>query len=211
MSARSSSSSRSRRSGPPPTYQPIGTRRPLRTCRWCVTTPRPGSAASTSCAGGLVPFWAKGLRSALPTSTPKRKASRRGPLSAKRSRRRCLVPFDCFYEWKKLGKVREPYAVGLADRRLMALAGLWETWRSPAGEGIRSFSIVTTAANDLLAPIHDRMPVILAPGELAHMARRAAGRRARIEVAARSLPGRLSPNRDSRRGLSRRTASLPGG
>jgi len=46
----------------------------------------------------------------------------------------------------------------------MALAGLWERWRSPAGERVRSFAIVTTAANDLLAPIHDRMPVILAPG-----------------------------------------------
>ena len=46
----------------------------------------------------------------------------------------------------------------------MALAGLWDTWRSPAGERVRSFAIVTTAANDLLAPVHDRMPVILAPG-----------------------------------------------
>src|SRR5207253_10941983 len=60
-------------------------------------------------------------------------------------------------------KERQPYAVALADRRLMALAGLWETWRSPAGERVRSFAIVTTAPNALLAPIHDRMPVILAP------------------------------------------------
>ena len=74
-----------------------------------------------------------------------------------------LVPFDCFYEWKKLGKERQPYAVALADRRLMALAGLWETWRSPAGERVRSFAIVTTAPNALLAALHDRMPVILAP------------------------------------------------
>ena len=77
------------------------------------------------------------------------------------ARRRCLVPFDCFYEWQKLGKERQPYAVGLADRRLMALAGLWETWRSPAGERVRSFAIVTTAANPEVARLHDRMPVIL--------------------------------------------------
>jgi putative SOS response-associated peptidase YedK len=81
------------------------------------------------------------------------------------ARRRCLVPFDCFYEWKKLGKEREPYAVALADRRLMALAALWESWRSPAGERVRSFTIVTTAPNPLLADLHDRMPVILAPGD----------------------------------------------
>jgi putative SOS response-associated peptidase YedK len=64
---------------------------------------------------------------------------------------------------KKLGKERQPYAVALADRRLMAMAGLWESWRSPAGERLRSFAIVTTAANTLLAPVHDRMPVILGP------------------------------------------------
>jgi len=79
------------------------------------------------------------------------------------SRRRCIVPFDCFYEWKKLGKDREPYAVALADRRLMAVAGLWETWRSQVGERVRSFATVTTTPNELLAPLHDRMPVILAP------------------------------------------------
>src|SRR5262249_32790934 len=55
------------------------------------------------------------------------------------------------------------YAVALADRRLMALAGLWESWRSPAGERVRSFAIVTTAPNALIAELHDRMPVILAP------------------------------------------------
>ena len=73
------------------------------------------------------------------------------------------MPFDCFYEWKKVGKDREPYAVALADRRLMALAGLWETWRSPAGGRVRSFAIVTAAPNALIAELHDRMPVILAP------------------------------------------------
>jgi putative SOS response-associated peptidase YedK len=59
-------------------------------------------------------------------------------------RRRCLVPVDNFYEWKKTGTGKQPYAVALADRRLMALAGLWENWRSPAGEWIRSFAVVTT-------------------------------------------------------------------
>jgi len=70
---------------------------------------------------------------------------------------------DNFYEWQKIGKERQPYAIALADRSIMALAGLWETWHSPAGETVRSFTIVTTTPNELLAPIHNRMPVILDP------------------------------------------------
>jgi putative SOS response-associated peptidase YedK len=113
---------------------------------------------------GLVPFWAKAIKVGFANINGKAEGIDTKPAFREAFvRRRCLIPFDCFYEWKKLGKEREPYAVGLADRRLMALAGLWETWRSPAGERVRSFAIVTTAANELLAPIHDRMPVILAP------------------------------------------------
>lgn len=78
-------------------------------------------------------------------------------------RRRCLVPVDNFYEWQKTGpKEKQPYAIALGDRSIMALAGLWETWRSPANETVRSFTIITTTPNELCAPIHNRMPVILA-------------------------------------------------
>ena len=113
---------------------------------------------------GLVPFWAKDIKVGFANINAKAETVDTKPAFREAfARRRCLVPFDCFYEWKKLGKEREPYAVGLADRRLMALAGVWENWRSPAGERVRSFAIVTTAANPLLAPVHDRMPVILAP------------------------------------------------
>ena len=71
---------------------------------------------------------------------------------------------DNFYEWKKLGpKEKQPYAIALADRSLMALAGLWETWRSRANETVRSFTIVTTTPNELCGDLHNRMPVILPP------------------------------------------------
>jgi transposase-like protein len=66
-------------------------------------------------------------------------------------RRRCLVPVDNFYEWKKTGTGKQPYAIALADRGIMALAGLWENWKSPAGEWMRSFAIVTTEPNELCA------------------------------------------------------------
>ena len=64
---------------------------------------------------------------------------------------------------EKTANGKQPYAIALADRKLMALAGLWESWRSPAWERVRSFAIVTTEPNELCAELHNRMPVILAP------------------------------------------------
>jgi putative SOS response-associated peptidase YedK len=73
-----------------------------------------------------------------------------------------LVPLDAFYEWKKLGpKEKQLYAVALKAGGLMAMAGLWENWKSPTDEWVRSFTIITTPPNALCAEIHDRMPVIL--------------------------------------------------
>jgi putative SOS response-associated peptidase YedK len=72
--------------------------------------------------------------------------------------------YACFFDldtWRDYGK--QPYAIALADRGLMALAGLWENWRSPAGEWVRSFAVVTTAPNELCAELHNRMPVVLGP------------------------------------------------
>jgi putative SOS response-associated peptidase YedK len=73
------------------------------------------------------------------------------------------VPVDNFYEWQKTPSGKQPYAIGLKGGGLMALAGLWETWRSPAGERVRSFAIVTTEPNELCARLHNRMPVVLKP------------------------------------------------
>jgi putative SOS response-associated peptidase YedK len=113
---------------------------------------------------GLVPCWAKDLKIGYSTINAKAEGIDARPTFREAfRRRRCLVPLDAFYEWKKLGRERQPYAVARADRRLLAMAGLWENWRSPAGEWVRSFTIVTTGANALLAPLHDRMPVILDP------------------------------------------------
>jgi putative SOS response-associated peptidase YedK len=73
------------------------------------------------------------------------------------------VPVDNFFEWEKTASAKQPYAVALADRTPMALAGLWESRRSPAGERVRSFAIITTTPNELRAQLHNRMQVILAP------------------------------------------------
>src|SRR4029450_2089273 len=74
---------------------------------------------------------------------------------------RCLVPVDSFYEWKKTATGKQPYAIALSDGSLMALAGLWEDWRPPTGEWVRTFAIITTAPNELCAELHNRMPAIL--------------------------------------------------
>jgi putative SOS response-associated peptidase YedK len=113
---------------------------------------------------GLVPYWAKDTKIGFSTINAKAESVDAKPAFRDAfRRRRCLVPVDAFYEWDKRRDERQPYAIAFADRRLMALAGLWENWRSPDGEWLRSFAIVTTAANDLVAPLHDRMPVILDP------------------------------------------------
>jgi putative SOS response-associated peptidase YedK len=83
-------------------------------------------------------------------------------------KRRCLVPADAFYEWHRAGKgPSQPYAIRHEDGTPLAFAGIWSVWREPGApedaEPLRTFSIVTTTANDVLAPIHDRMPVIIAP------------------------------------------------
>ena len=114
---------------------------------------------------GLVPFWAKDIKVGF--SNINAMAETVGTKPAFREafqRRRCLVPVDNFYEWAKTDTGKQPYAIALADWQIMALAGLWETWRSPAGETVRSFAIITTTPNELCAQLHNRMPVVLKPG-----------------------------------------------
>ena len=112
---------------------------------------------------GLVPYWAKDIKIGFKTINAMAETVDTKPMFREAfQRRRCVVPVEAFYEWKKLGpKEKQPYALALADRGLMALAGLWENWKSPAEEWIRSFTIVTTTPNELCAEIHNRMPVIL--------------------------------------------------
>ena len=81
-------------------------------------------------------------------------------------RRRCIMPVDLFFEWKaiKSARAKQPYAIGMKDGSAFGLAGLWENWKDPTtDEWIRTFAVLTTEANELVAEIHDRMPVILRP------------------------------------------------
>jgi putative SOS response-associated peptidase YedK len=114
---------------------------------------------------GLVPFWADDLTignrliNARCESVHSARAFREAY-----SRRRCLVPADGFFEWQKQGKLLPPFLIRWKDQVPFAFAGLWERWKDRSeGTVVRSCTIITCPANDLVAPLHDRMPVILAP------------------------------------------------
>jgi putative SOS response-associated peptidase YedK len=77
--------------------------------------------------------------------------------------RRCIVPVDGFFEWQVTTSGKQPYAIGMKDGAPFGIAGLWENWRAPSGEWVRTFAVLTVPANALLARLHDRMPAILDP------------------------------------------------
>jgi len=113
---------------------------------------------------GLVPSWAKdpavGARMINARSeTVTEKPSFREAFQ----RRRCLIPSSGFYEWKREGTRKQPFYFKMKDEQPFAFAGLWEHWEGEGGEAIESCTILTTEANEVLAPVHDRMPVIVAP------------------------------------------------
>ena len=111
---------------------------------------------------GLIPSWAKdpSIGSRMINARAETVAEKPAFRTALR-RRRCLVLADGFYEWQKSASRRRPMRVVMRSGEPFAFAGLWETWRDPEGEVVPSCTILTTEANDLLRPIHDRMPVIL--------------------------------------------------
>ncbi|MBD2252868.1 SOS response-associated peptidase [Nostoc parmelioides] len=113
---------------------------------------------------GLIPSWAKdpAIASKLINARAETLAEKPSFRSAFKQRR-CLVVADGFFEWQKQQGKKQPFYFRLQHSQPFGFAGLWEKWRTPAGEEITSCTIVTTAANELLQPIHDRMPVILAP------------------------------------------------
>jgi putative SOS response-associated peptidase YedK len=113
---------------------------------------------------GLVPNWAKDPKSVRQPINARAETIATAPMFRDAlARRRCLVPVNVFYEWQATDGVKQPFAVARADGRPMVFAGLWEGWRGADGTVMRTFTIVTTNANPMLRPIHERMPVILEP------------------------------------------------
>jgi putative SOS response-associated peptidase YedK len=115
---------------------------------------------------GLVPYWSKDSKIGYSTINAKAETVTTAPAFREAIRyRRCLVPADAFYEWQKLTpKTKQPFAIALANGEPYAFAGVWESWRDPrTRERLETFTIITTEANELLKPLHERMPVIIEP------------------------------------------------
>ena len=112
---------------------------------------------------GLVPFWAKDPGVGTKMINARAEGVETKPAFREAlERRRCLVPATGFFEWKGVAGRKQPFAITLADRPMFAFAGLWERWKpKKEGESVETFTIVTTDANEAVAPIHDRMPVLL--------------------------------------------------
>jgi putative SOS response-associated peptidase YedK len=113
---------------------------------------------------GLIPSWAKDV------SIGNRMINARGETLAEKpafrssfKKRRCLILADGFYEWQKLGSVKKPTHIRLRSREAFAFAGLYEYWETKSGKMLENCTIITTTPNELLTPIHSRMPVILNP------------------------------------------------
>ena len=115
---------------------------------------------------GLVPSWAKdpSIGNRMINARAETVATKPSYRAAFK-RRRCLVPADGYYEWKKTGKAKQPYLIRLQDECPFAMAGLWESWQDAGGAALQTFTIITTEANEATCDIHNRMPVILSPGE----------------------------------------------
>lgn len=113
---------------------------------------------------GLIPSWAKEPKIGAKLINARAETVEEKPsFRSAFKKRRCLILADGFYEWQQQNGKKQPYYFRVEDGKPFAFAGLWEHWESPEGEEINSCTIITTEANDILRPIHDRMPVILDP------------------------------------------------
>ena len=111
---------------------------------------------------GLVPFWAKDLSIGTKMINARAEGVEAKPaFKAAIEKRRCIVPATGFFEWQGVAGRKQPFAITLPGRHVFGFAGLWERWKPASGDPVETFTIITTDANDAVARIHDRMPVIL--------------------------------------------------
>ena len=115
---------------------------------------------------GLVPSWAKDASGAAGMINARSETAATKPAFRDSLKfRRCLIPADGFYEWIRTGKAKQPYCFEVNNRELFAFAGLWDRWKDPSGNWIKTCSILTTTPNAVTSTVHDRMPVILHPDD----------------------------------------------
>ncbi len=138
----------------------------------------PGPREWTEARWGLIPPWAKDAKiGARMINARGETAATKPSFRSALKNRRCLVPADGFYEWVQFGGAKVPHYIHFTDGRPFAFAGLWERWRE-----LDTFTIITTGPNELVAPLHDRMPVILAPNNFSEWIQPVELRPGRLDV-----------------------------
>jgi putative SOS response-associated peptidase YedK len=150
-------------SGPPPNIRQSWNVAPTQPAMVVRRHPETGERRLDLLRWGLVPHFHKGnLKSARrPINARSETAGSSGMFRGSLASRRCLVPVDAFYEWNATPDGKQPFAIARQDGAPLAFAGIWESWKSPEDEIVRTFAILTTAANGTMQALHDRMPVIL--------------------------------------------------
>jgi putative SOS response-associated peptidase YedK len=128
-----------------------------------VVVQREERRAITAYRWGLIPHWATDAKVGSKMFNARAETLTTSPAFRDAfKRKRCLVPVDSFYEWKREGTVRQPYRIVQDDHSPLALAGLWAGWKDPATDTVRrTFTIITSRPNEALTDLHDRMPVII--------------------------------------------------
>ncbi len=129
-------------------------------------SPDSGERRAMPAVWGLVPSWTKDPKIGAGLINARSETAAEKPsFRAAFKHRRCLIPASGFYEWQRSGGYKQPYYFAMASGEPFAMAGLWEHWRGSDGSVIESCVILTTEPNNVLAPVHDRMPVILEPND----------------------------------------------
>lgn len=150
--------------GPMPLFKPSYNIAPTQRIITVRLNPETGKRECILLRWGLIPSWAKDTKIGNQCINAKAETVAEKPsFRAAFRKRRCLVIADGFYEWQRAGERKQPLWIGRKDRTLFAFAGLWEHWKPAEGEPLETCTIITTEPNGIMAPIHNRMPVVLAP------------------------------------------------
>jgi len=147
---------------PPPNFAPTWNMAPSRLAPVVRLHPQTHERHLDLLTWGLVPHWAKDPKATRQPINARSETAATTPMFRDAfAHRHCLVPADVFYEWQVVDGAKQPWAIARQDAAPLVFAGLWEGWRGVDGTIIRSFTILTTDANDELRPLHERMPVVL--------------------------------------------------
>jgi putative SOS response-associated peptidase YedK len=131
------------------------------------TTPDANAREAVALQWGLVPRWSKDAKSGAKLANARAEGIASKPAFRDAfKQRRCVVPASGFYEWQTIGRLKQPWFFQMRDESPFVFAGLWERWRSEDGVELQTCSLITTSPNDVVSPLHDRMPVILREGAI---------------------------------------------